>query len=221
MKNRKPRQRDADATRAALLNAARQLFADRGFDGTRTQLIADRAGVNKAMISYYFKGKKGLYQTLLIEDLQAAQNQLAAADSPGTPPAERLSRFLMTLSASLTHNPGMVRILVREQMGGSRNLEPRVWKQLFNFFKSVREILQDGMECGSFRKIDPHALHLSLVGGLIYYLLTEPARETYAKAGDLPPTPSWNDYVKIQRDLFLRALTPDKQIESTSRRKKK
>jgi hypothetical protein len=77
------------------------------------------------------------------------------------------------------------------------------------------------MKCGSFRKIDPHALHLSLVGGLIYYLLTEPARETYAKAGDLPPIPPWTDYVKIQRDLFLRALAPEKQNETRSRRKKK
>jgi AcrR family transcriptional regulator len=219
VKARKVRQRDADATRTALLNAARELFADRGFEGTRTQSIADRAGVNKAMISYYFKGKKGLYQTLLIEDLQATQNQLAAADSPDKPPVERLSKFLMTLSVALTHNPGMVRILVREQMSGSHNLEPRVWKQLFNFFKSVRQILQEGMECGSFRKIDPHALHLSLVGGLIYYLLTEPARATYAKAGDLPPTPPWNEYVQIQRDLFLRALKPEQQI--VSRRKKK
>jgi TetR/AcrR family transcriptional regulator len=221
MKTKTVRPRDAEATRAALLNAARELFAERGFDGTRTQLIADRTGINKAMISYYFKGKKGLYQTLLLEDLQATQSKLTDADSPDDPPAKRLSKFLMTLSEALTHNPGMVRILVREQMSGSRNLEPRVWKQLFNFFKSVREILQEGMDCGSFRQIDPHALHLSLIGGLIYYLLTEPARETYAKAGDLPPTPSWPEYVKIQRDLFLRALTPEKQVESRSRRKKK
>jgi hypothetical protein len=112
----------------------------------------------------------------------------------------------------------MVRILAREQMSGSRNIEPKVWKQLFNFFKSVRQILKDGVDCGSFRKVDPHALHLSLVGGLIYYLLTEPARETYAKAGDLPETPSWNEYAKIHRDLFLRALTPEKSV---SRRKNK
>ncbi|MCP4657706.1 MAG: helix-turn-helix transcriptional regulator, partial [bacterium] len=50
---------DAAATREALLEAATELFAERGFDGAKVEAIARRAGVNKAMISYHFGGKQG------------------------------------------------------------------------------------------------------------------------------------------------------------------
>ena len=46
--------RKPGATRQALIDAATSLFAQRGFEGTRVDQIAETAGVNKAMISYYF-----------------------------------------------------------------------------------------------------------------------------------------------------------------------
>ncbi|WP_433467423.1 TetR/AcrR family transcriptional regulator [Spirillospora sp. CA-128828] len=58
------RQRDAERTRAALLEAALEEFAAKGQAGARVQDIADRAGVNKHLISYYFGGKEGLYREL-------------------------------------------------------------------------------------------------------------------------------------------------------------
>ncbi|MFG1999992.1 TetR/AcrR family transcriptional regulator [Spirillospora sp. NPDC048911] len=58
------RQRDAERTQAALLDAAVTEFAAKGYAGARVQDIADRAGVNKHLISYYFGGKEGLYREM-------------------------------------------------------------------------------------------------------------------------------------------------------------
>jgi TetR/AcrR family transcriptional regulator len=58
------RQRDAERSRARLLDAALEEFSRRGFAGTRVQDIAARAGVNAQLISYYFGGKAGLYRAL-------------------------------------------------------------------------------------------------------------------------------------------------------------
>ncbi|MDE3176333.1 MAG: TetR family transcriptional regulator, partial [Pseudomonadota bacterium] len=49
-----------DATRAALLAAALQVFGDKGFEAASTRQIAAAAGVNIAMIAYHFGGKEGL-----------------------------------------------------------------------------------------------------------------------------------------------------------------
>src|SRR5512139_4068434 len=57
--------RDPEATRRALLRAGAFLFAERGFDGVSTEEVAARAGVNKALISYHFRGKRGLYAAIL------------------------------------------------------------------------------------------------------------------------------------------------------------
>ncbi|MDT3400221.1 TetR family transcriptional regulator [Streptomyces sp. B1866] len=56
------RQRDAERTKARILDAAVQVFSAKGFDGARVSEIAERAGVNQQLISYYFGGKQGLYR---------------------------------------------------------------------------------------------------------------------------------------------------------------
>jgi TetR/AcrR family transcriptional regulator len=59
------RQRDAERTRQRILDAALAEFADKGYAGARIRGIADRAGVNSQLISYYFGGKEGLYGEIL------------------------------------------------------------------------------------------------------------------------------------------------------------
>lgn len=96
-----PRRRNASATRVALLDAARELFVERGFDATTVRDIAARAGVNQALLFRYFGSKDALF--------------LAALDDPGahmvtgTPPESLVARILELLLASDTpraeHNP--------------------------------------------------------------------------------------------------------------------
>ena len=64
------RQRDAERSRAALLDAAEAEFAQHGFAGARVESIAARAGLNKQLISYYFGGKQALYDAI-VERFQA------------------------------------------------------------------------------------------------------------------------------------------------------
>ncbi|MDL4814380.1 TetR family transcriptional regulator [Actinomadura opuntiae] len=58
------RKLDAERSRRLLLDAAMEEFAAKGYAGARVQDIADRAGVNKQLINYYFGGKQGLYLEL-------------------------------------------------------------------------------------------------------------------------------------------------------------
>ena len=58
------RQRDAERTKQAILDAATEEFAAFGYAGARVEAIAERAGVNKQLISYYFGGKQGLYEEI-------------------------------------------------------------------------------------------------------------------------------------------------------------
>ncbi len=53
------------STEEKILMAARQIFIDRGMDGARMQDIADAAGINKAMLHYYFRSKEKLYGTIV------------------------------------------------------------------------------------------------------------------------------------------------------------
>lgn len=76
----RPRRRDAAASRKALLDAARLLFGERGYDRTTLRDIGDRAGVDAALVARYYGNKAGLYLAAIEEDGQdavAARRDLA------------------------------------------------------------------------------------------------------------------------------------------------
>ena len=70
-------------TRDALLTAARTEFAERGFDGATVRVIADRAGVDPAMVNHWFGGKEALFTAAL--DLPIDPSTLVAEVVPGDP----------------------------------------------------------------------------------------------------------------------------------------
>ncbi|MYW89924.1 helix-turn-helix transcriptional regulator [Amycolatopsis rubida] len=83
------RKRDATATKAALLDAAAELFADRGFDRTTVRDIANRAGVNQALLFRYFGSKDALFEHVM------ARGGLAQVET--TPPERLFSAALRSL----------------------------------------------------------------------------------------------------------------------------
>ena len=60
----------SEITRAKLIETARELFLEKGFDGLKMQELADRAGMNKGLLHYYFKTKEALFQAIFKEAVQ-------------------------------------------------------------------------------------------------------------------------------------------------------
>jgi AcrR family transcriptional regulator len=78
---------DADPTRAKLIEAAGEVFAERGFQGSTVRDICRRAGANVAAVNYYFRDKLRLYTEVLKESMcagegEAMQEALAHAKTP-------------------------------------------------------------------------------------------------------------------------------------------
>lgn len=97
------RQRDPARTRKLILDAASAEFGAHGYAGARISAIANRAGVNQQLISYYFDGKEGLYQAMS----QQWQQRRRELTPPGTPLPEQLRQQALEALA----NPDGVRLL--------------------------------------------------------------------------------------------------------------
>ncbi len=98
------RQRDAERSRRALLDAALDEFAEHGYAGARVADIAHRAGVNKQLINYYFGSKQGLY--LAVQ--QAWLDREADVAPPDLPLADLVVRYL----ADAVRDPRALRLLL-------------------------------------------------------------------------------------------------------------
>src|SRR4051794_27893961 len=82
--NKTSRPRSADQTRLAILTAAEGEFARQGLEGARTDAIATVAGVNKAMLFYYFSSKDKLYEAVVEESFRTfTQSAMALLQRPG------------------------------------------------------------------------------------------------------------------------------------------
>lgn len=95
------RRRDAAATKAALLVAAQELFAERGFERTTVRDIAAHAGVNQALLFRYFGSKDALFHTALANHSQ----QLLAETRPEQLVARLLQWLLSPDTPKATDNP--------------------------------------------------------------------------------------------------------------------
>ena len=108
--NGAPRVRDAERTRAAILDAALVEFGEHGYAGARTSAIARRAGVNAQLISYYFDGKEGLYK-----ELSRRWRGEGGAPRPDMPLADVVAAYVR---ANLTSR-SMTRLLLWEGLTGT------------------------------------------------------------------------------------------------------
>jgi AcrR family transcriptional regulator len=202
------RQRDPEATRRALLAAGARLFAERGYEGAPLSAIADRAGVNKALVSYHFGGKRKLYLAIVTAafgELVARAEALPASARP----APELLRQLIALIAetAMRRNPDFPAMMLREVLAGGRHLGDEALAYPLRVADVVRRIVERGIRQGAFRPVDPLLTHLSLVGGLLFFFATAPLRQRLIASGRLRvKAPDPTEYVRHMQDLLVDGL---------------
>jgi len=107
---------------AAILDAALALFAAHGFAGTSTRSIASSAGVNLAMIHYYFGNKEQLYRRVVALQFADLFRILSDGIDPGTPPAELLPAMPGFILQLHRRHPELMQLLLREMVDGAPRL---------------------------------------------------------------------------------------------------
>ena len=204
----KKKTRNAAATKAALLRAGERLFAEHGFDRTTLDAISETAGANKAMIAYYFGGKEKLYEAILEDVVASVLGRVSARAAQYSSPEDELREYIRILGEAILERPTFSAIIVREYLGGTMQERERPASLISQFFKTTNRIYRAGRRTGAFVKTDPHMLHLSIVGSLIYFTITKPYREAMKGKPYWPLTvPEKNKFIAHTQRMILTALT--------------
>jgi AcrR family transcriptional regulator len=125
-RRRRGRRPGGEDTREVLLAAARTEFAERGFDGATVRLIADRAGVDPAMVNHWFGGKEALFTAAL--DLPFDPKMLVTDVLPGDP--EHLGeRIVATFLGVWDHTGGGRSLAALVRSVASNDLAARMMRQ--------------------------------------------------------------------------------------------
>ena len=199
--------RDAGATREALMKAGSELFAAHGFHGVSVEAIADKAAVNKAMISYHFGGKKALHTAIMastFDEVAMAVSALAASELPV--PAQ-LEAFLdIVTEVATTRRPAFPALFMREALSADR-IDPEVFPRVSVLIGTVMRIIERGVADGTLQPVDPFCAYWSLLTPVTLFLATEPTR-TRAQAEGLVPFafPTVEQFLRQHKETVLRGM---------------
>jgi AcrR family transcriptional regulator len=195
------------ATRQALVDAATELFAESGFDGVSIDSLAARAGVNKALVSYHFGGKRGLYVAALGSVFADLAGRIKAAEAEGRDVADTLHGLLQALAEFAKSRPAFPGLWLRELL--SNGIEPALVPHLVQIAGVTRALAARGAREGVFRPVDPLLFHFGLIGPAIFFLATDPARRRASSEGTVPfAMPEVQDFLAYVEHLTLRGLSP-------------
>jgi AcrR family transcriptional regulator len=174
----RPPAEDAEDVRKKLLDAARDLFPRYGYRGVSSRQIGAAAGVNFAMIRYYFGGKPGLYREMLQGVLQPARVTLDAISSPQSAP--QLAEILENITRAWAANPWVAGFVVREVLAPDGPMRAMFLREFPERLTPVVERMVEGeIAAGKLRSdVDPRMLVLSIVSLAIFPFLTLPLTNT-------------------------------------------
>ena len=160
-------------SRAALFEAAAHEFGERGYDATRVDRIAERAGVNKAMLYYHFDSKEGLYVEVVRDLFRAVGARTTAiADGPGGAPA-KLDAWIATLVEEASARPWMPPVMLREFASAGIHLDADTFALMNAVFGTLAKVIAQGRREGAFRRADPLLTHLTLVPPILIFLVRQ------------------------------------------------
>jgi AcrR family transcriptional regulator len=200
------RKRRPEARPTEILEAALDLFTERGFNATRLEDVASRAGLSKAAIYLYFNDKTSLLTALVQATVGANISLASGMTGKHQGPVAPLLRQLLSFMAGRmqeTRMPDLIKLVISESRAhpeiGRFYLDNVIGKALPLF----QSLIERGIASGEFRAVDPRLTVKCLVGPMLLGAIWKSAFEPIgAEPIDIEALAAHD------ADLIIRALQP-------------
>ncbi len=149
-----------------ILLAAKKLFARQGYDATTVRQICEEAGVNVALVSYYYGGKENVFNSLFEIFLPNGRiHEVAAGEIED--PVESMRTLIRELTEFRLREPDMVILLQQEIMFSTPRINV-IQHFAFPIWVYLRKVLETGRERGNFRFRSLDHAFMTTVGAMLY-----------------------------------------------------
>lgn len=190
--------------RQQILQVAMQLFAHQGFEGTTTRQIAEKAGVNEAIIFRHFPHKEELYWAVIEDKCRhgSRRKELEARLKAGASDDELFAAIAEDILRRNAEDSSLSRLLLFSALENHRLSHEFFHKYVADFYAVLATHIRERMREGKFRDVDPLLAARGFVGMVFYHHLTQ---DIFG-----PPNSKW-DIKKVSRmlaDIWLRGMLP-------------
>jgi TetR/AcrR family transcriptional regulator len=169
------KQKRDQTTEEKILTAAKLVFVQKGMAGARMQDIADEAGINKALLHYYFRNKEKLFEVIFMEaasKLFPRINQIFSSDQPLF---EKIESFCEQYITVIMENPYLPLFVLNEINRDPEYFLQKVWagNARPNPVKFLEQIERE-VKKGTIKRISPLHLLLNLISMSIFPFVSKP-----------------------------------------------
>ena len=165
------------ATAVAILDAAERRFAVQGFAATTVKQVADDAGVNSALLYYYFTDKETLYRAVLRRLIGGLVVEGMEEVLASLPPRQVVARLVHFQARFLLAHPNAPRLMAREFADHqAERAEDAITRLAATLFARLCTAVRAGQESGEFRRdLDPRFAAISIIAQVVYLFIARPA----------------------------------------------
>ncbi len=186
-------------TEKKILEAAREVFSEKGYDGARMQEIADKAKINKAMLHYYFRSKERLFEHIFIDAFQEFWPKVEMLMAQSKNVRELIKGVIgnyidMFISkpylpifvlSEINRNPDRLQLLLKN--GG---VKPDM----------LLEYIQKQMDCGNIKKMNPGELLINIISLSVFPFAGRPLFERFTFKGNKD---SFDTFIKSRKQTLF------------------
>lgn len=161
-----------------IIAAATTVFSREGFKGARMQQIARKAGVNQALLHYYFGSKVNLYEEVLYRFFGDVINQLTLHFHTPLSPEAALQNFVGAYMDILRDNPELPRLMVSEMLDGGSHIiaaADRIFSRTgVTPPDLIAPFIEKASAKGLIRPVDARQTAISVLGMCVFYFVARP-----------------------------------------------
>ncbi|HCO43605.1 MAG TPA: TetR/AcrR family transcriptional regulator [Gammaproteobacteria bacterium] len=152
-------------TQKAILEAAIRLFADLGFSGVTTRMVAREVGIGIATLYHHFPDKESLYLAAITHAYSHRAQEFTVLSQAHKPPLERLRHMVFRFAHVAASDPYFTRLVKREQLEGDpvrirMLVDSTLGEQVAATYRLIEDLDTD---------YDPHLFMMSLLGMILHH----------------------------------------------------
>jgi len=191
-----------------ILDVAERVFSELGFDGASTRTISGEAGVNMAMLNYYFGSKEGLFLAVFKRKIISFQDLLKNLGNDGTMTAwDKVEKYIELYTQRVVTNNCFQKLLYQElSMQRRGELSDQITDILMKNVSEVQKILQDGVAKGEFKKNIDIELVIATIYGTKNFIVNTPHLTSKVMGFDIQNDKVLEEQLKPRIEAYLKTL---------------
>jgi AcrR family transcriptional regulator len=170
-------------TEAIILDAARKVFIQKGYDGTSMQMIATQAGINKALLHYYYRSKDRLFESVFVEAFGKMVPRLQQILYEDRPFLEKIGEFVEGYITTLQHVPEIPLFILHELRRNPGRVVEFVSRSGIDPSYFVKMVEKE-IEKGTIIETDPRQLLVNMLAMCIFPFAARPIIEGFIFKND-------------------------------------